>query len=87
MNNAMYDEERSNFIEMLYKIMDNPENVLVHESFFSNQWIKFNSEKDYYEYEDHAYLGEAPIDVVEFLESIKEDLVIASKWHIEKKNC
>ena len=87
MNNAMYYEEWSNFIEMLYKIMDNPENVLVHESFFSDQWLQFNLEKDYYEYEDHTYLGEAPIDVVEFLESIKEDLVIASKWHIEKKNC
>ena len=87
MNNAMYNEERSKFMRMLLEIMDNPENVLVHESFFSDQWLQFNPEKDCYEYEDHVFLGDAPIDVVEFLESIKEDLVIASKWHIEKKKC
>ncbi len=87
MNNARYDEERSKFMRMLLEIMENPENVLVHESFFSDQWLRFNPEKDCYEYEDHAYLGEAPIDVVEFMESVKEDLVYASKWHIEKKNC
>ena len=82
----MTNEERLEFVEMLMEIEDDPKKVLVHEYFLADQWLQYNLQKDCFEYEDHAYLGEDYDDVIDFLQSVLPDeLVIPSKWHIEQK--
>ena len=81
----MTNEERLKLVEMLVEIEDDPEKVLVHESFDTDQWLQYNPQKEWFEYEDHAYLGEDYNDVIDFLQSVLPELVIPSKWHIEHK--
>ena len=81
----MTNEERLEFVEMLMEIEDDPKKVLVHEYFLADQWLQYNLQKDCFEYEDHAYLGEDYDDVIDFLQSVLPILVMPSKWHIEQK--
>lgn len=81
----MTNEERLKLVEMLVEIKDNPEKVLVHESFDADEWLQYNPQKKWFEYEDHAYLGKDYDDVIDFLQSVLPELVIPSKWHIELK--
>ena len=54
----MTNEERLKLVEMLVEIEDDPKKVLVHDSFDADQWLQYNPQKKWFEYEDHAYLGE-----------------------------
>ena len=81
----MTNEERLKLVEMLVEIEDDPGKVLVHETFDADQWLQYNPQKDWFEYEDHAYLGEDYDDVINLLQSVSPKLVMPSKWHIEPK--
>ena len=81
----MTNEERLKLVEMLVEIEDDPKKVLVHESFDADQWLQYNPQKKWFEYEDHAYLGEDYNEVIYFLQSVLPVLVMPSKWHIEQK--
>lgn len=79
-------EDRIKLRKLLFEIINDPKKVLVHESFFSDQWLQYNPQNDCFEYEDHAFLGDFPGDVIDFLQSVLPDeLVMPSKWHIEQK--
>lgn len=81
----MTNEERLKLVGMLVEIENDPEKVLVHELFDADQWLQYNPQKDWFEYEDHIYLGEGYDDVINLLQSVSPKLVMPSKWHIEPK--
>ena len=81
----MTKEDRIKLREMLLEIADDPEKVLVHESFFEDQWLQYNPQKECFEYEDHAFIRKDYDNVIYLLLSVLPALVIPSKWHIEQK--
>ena len=66
----VYENRSKNLLKMLTNLKER--NTVLTNNFFTNdQWIQYNP-KGYYEYEDGAFLGNTPEDVVEFFEDLEK---------------
>ena len=62
----MVYENRTKLLKLLTNLKER-NTILTNQYFIDNQWIQYNP-KGYYEYEDGAFLGNTPEDVVKFFE-------------------
>ena len=75
--------------KLLELIKKDPKKVVSCQHFFEGQWIQYNQEKGWYEYEDKSFLGIFPDHVIEFLNGLGEDLgqwLRDANWFIKEKN-
>lgn len=75
----MGNKEREKLKEMLKTIQENPEMNITNQYLSDDQWIQYNSKKKRFEYEDGAWLGDTPDEVIMFF---YEDLAMTKfgKW-------
>lgn len=86
----MVYENRIRFKKMLKSIEINPMKVLTNQHFTSDQWIQYNLENKYFEYEDGAFLGNTPADVTSFffdilVESKFGEWIRTASWFVKEK--
>lgn len=66
----MVYENRTKLLKLLTNLKER-NTILTNQYFIDNQWIQYNP-KGYYEYEDGAFLGNTPEDVVRFFEDLEK---------------
>lgn len=66
----MVYENRTKLLKLLTNLKER-NTILTNQYFIDSQWIQYNP-KGYYEYEDGAFLGNTPEDVVGFFEDLEK---------------
>ena len=76
-------------LEYLDVIQKDTSKVLTNQYFTKSQWIQYNSEEKYFEYEDHVFLGKSSLDVIKNFENLLKigfgEWLNTAEWHIKNK--